>query len=743
MTQPLRLLLVEDSEDDALLLQSELEMGGYLPDVLRVETEAAYRDALHHAWDIIIADYTLPHFSGLAALQILHETALDYPLVMVSGKRGEETAVEVMRAGAHDYLLKGNLNRLTQVVARELREYHERRQRRRAEEALRESQHFVQRVIEASPNILYIYDLITRTNVYINREIHDVLGYTPGQVQAMGTNMISTLIHPDDLIRVNAHHAAFANAENGEMREIEYRMQRIDGSWRWLVSREVVFTREDGVPRQILGAASDITDRKEAEEALQEQQAFLREVIDTVPNFIGVKDRDGRFVLANKALAEVYGVTPEAIIGKTDADYNPNQDEVDWFRRDDLEVMDTKQPKVIPLEKVTDSQGRVRWLSTIKVPLLGKDGSSDRVLLTTHDITARKAAEDSLERERAFLTSAIELLAFPIIFNTPEGEVLRANQASYTFFDGLEPAHWWDTVLMTSDTRTVVPRDDWPMMRAALGEVVPATEGIVQLPDGREVPVLAYAAPIYVGERLVATVVAFQDITALKESDRAKDRFLSVLSHELRTPLSNILGWVKEAQMDAEIVPQALDIIRRNAESQSRMLENLLEVSRLLHGKLRLQRQSTELWAQAKEAVARLRAVADSRRITVEMRPPAVSLPVRADIRRLQEVLDNLLDNAVKYTNPGGQVTVTGMREGNIARVIVSDTGRGMTDEQMHDLFRLFAVPQEVDAAEGLRLGLALSANIIDLLGGRLTAASPGPGQGSTFTVELPVEESE
>ncbi len=138
MPVPLRVLIVEDSEDDTLLLVEALRAGGFAPSYRRVETEAAYRAALaEECWEIVIADYVLPRFSGLAALQILRESGSDIPLIMVSGKAGEETAVEAMHAGAQDYLLKGHLSRLAPAITRDLQEAAGRRERRRAEEAER------------------------------------------------------------------------------------------------------------------------------------------------------------------------------------------------------------------------------------------------------------------------------------------------------------------------------------------------------------------------------------------------------------------------------------------------------------------------------------------------------------------------------------------------------------------------------------------------------------------------------
>ena len=134
MPVPLRVLLVEDSEDDALLIAHELRRGDYAPAIWRVETEAAMRAAFADSWDVVISDHSLPQFSGEAALNLLKASGLDIPFIVVSGVIGEEVAIAAMKAGAHDYLMKGNLTRLVPAIQRELREAEERRRRRLAEE---------------------------------------------------------------------------------------------------------------------------------------------------------------------------------------------------------------------------------------------------------------------------------------------------------------------------------------------------------------------------------------------------------------------------------------------------------------------------------------------------------------------------------------------------------------------------------------------------------------------------------
>src|SRR4028118_1300952 len=179
MNIPLRVLIVEDSEDDAELLIYELEQGGYDLIHERVDTAVVMNAALdQQQWDIVIADYTLPSFSAPAALNLLKEKALDLPFIIVSGTIGEDIAVAAMKAGAHDYLMKGKLARLVPAVDRELREAIERRKRRKAEQAVRRNEERFRALIENALDIITVLgaDGIIR---YESPSIEKVLGYKP------------------------------------------------------------------------------------------------------------------------------------------------------------------------------------------------------------------------------------------------------------------------------------------------------------------------------------------------------------------------------------------------------------------------------------------------------------------------------------------------------------------------------------------------------------------------------------
>jgi DNA-binding NtrC family response regulator len=159
--QPLRVLMVEDSEDDVLLIIRELKKGGYDPVYERVETATAMKKALQEKqWDIVLCDYKLPKFNAISAIAVLKETNIDIPLLIVSGAIGEETAVECMRLGAHDYIMKNNLSRLCQAIARELEEADSRSKRKQAEEALRQSEERFRILFEQAADSILLLEIL-------------------------------------------------------------------------------------------------------------------------------------------------------------------------------------------------------------------------------------------------------------------------------------------------------------------------------------------------------------------------------------------------------------------------------------------------------------------------------------------------------------------------------------------------------------------------------------------------------
>ncbi len=275
-------------------------------------------------------------------------------------------------------------------------------QRRQAERALHESLERVRLLLETTNAVPWEADAQTCCFTYVGPQAATLLGYPIDQWYEK--DFWVTHIHPED--RDYAVDFCLKSAANRDNYEFEYRMLSSTGETFWL--HDIVnVVREGGEPRILRGFLVDITEPKRAAEALENQRAFLRQVIDISPNFIFAKDREGRFALVNQAVAAAYGATVEDLIGKTDADFNPNVEEVEFFRRMDLEVMDSVQEKFISEEPFTDAQGKVRWLQTVKRPIIGEDGTADQVLGWATDITERKRAAEALrESEERFRVMA-------------------------------------------------------------------------------------------------------------------------------------------------------------------------------------------------------------------------------------------------------------------------------------------------------------------------------------------------
>jgi signal transduction histidine kinase/ActR/RegA family two-component response regulator len=227
-------------------------------------------------------------------------------------------------------------------------------------------------------------------------------------------------------------------------------------------------------------------------------------------------------------------------------------------------------------------------------------------------------------------------------------------------------------------------------------------------------------------------------------ANRMKDEFLATLSHELRTPLTSVLGWVRllaSGKLDAQQTARAVQAIERAGWAQSRLIEDLLDVSRVVAGKLQLNARPTLVQPLVQAAVDSLRPAADAKRITVATTLDVAPEPIAADADRLQQVAWNLVSNAIKFTPSGGRVDVRLRTTPDEVRLIVADTGIGFTPDVASHLFERFRQGDSSPTRQygGLGLGLGIVRHVVELHGGTVTAASAGENRGSTFEVRVPV----
>jgi PAS domain S-box-containing protein len=289
----LRVLVVEDSEDDALLIVRELERGGYEPVHERVDTPEAMRRALDEGgpWDVVLSDWQMPRFEAPEALAMFRAMGSEAPFIIVSGKVGEEAAVEAMKAGAHDYVMKGNLTRLCATVERGLEEAEARRERRRAEEER-------DRLFEFSPDLLGVAGLDGRFK-RVNPAFEETLGYSTEELLA---KPFIDFVHPED--RAATASELESLGRGARTAYFENRYLREDGSEVWLEWKAVLAVKDD----LIYATARDITERKRAEEALMQSEERYRAVVEQAAEGIFLYEAaTGDIMESNAAFQELLG----------------------------------------------------------------------------------------------------------------------------------------------------------------------------------------------------------------------------------------------------------------------------------------------------------------------------------------------------------------------------------------------------------------------------------------------------
>ena len=403
---------------------------------------------------------------------------------------------------------------------------------------------------------------------------------------------------------------------------------------------------------------------------------------------------------------------------------------------------------------------------------LPKESSSSRFVALTlkigelsSEISRRQRAEQEARRQRELLHVTISSIGDAVIATDRDGRVTFMNGVAeqltgWTAAEAMQTPVGEIFNIINEDSRERV--EDPVAKVLASGQTVGlANHTVLIARDGVERPIDDSGAPIVdAAGQLYGVVLVFRDVTELRAvqrqeraartaaegASRAKDEFLATLSHELRTPLNAILGWsrmLRRGILDESRQSHALGVIERNAEMQARLIEDLLDVSRIVVGQLQLHVQPTNLGAVIEAAIDAIRPAAENKslRVTSSVR---VTSPVYGDAGRLQQVVWNLLTNAIKFTPSGGVISVDAAEHDGHVRIVVTDSGEGIPAQFQSRLFEPFS---QADASfarphGGLGLGLAIVKRLVEAHGGQVEANSRGQHQGAVFTVTLPLGKS-
>ena len=389
----------------------------------------------------------------------------------------------------------------------------------------------------------------------------------------------------------------------------------------------------------------------------------------------------------------------------------------------------------------------------------------DPISLATDPVDApRRDVGDGSDLAARYLASIVESSDDAIVGKTLDSIVTSWNRGAERIFG------YTAEEMIGQSIYRIIPRDRWDEETTIIetlrrGERVDHFESVRLRKDGRQIDVSLTISPIRDARgRIVGASKIARDVTERKLLDaererllqeaerarvdaeaanRAKDEFLSVVSHELRTPLAAMLGWVGVLKTGAkgDRAARALETIERSGRAQAKLIEDLLDASRMITGKLRLDLRLVDLPTVLRQAIDVIRPTAEVKGVGVEAQLDPSAGPVVGDIDRIQQIAWNLLSNAVKFTPKRGSIRIALERGDSEVQLTVSDTGRGIAPTFLPFIFERFrqAETAEVRRTGGLGLGLAIVRHLVEMHGGSVSAASEGEGRGATFTVTIPL----
>jgi PAS domain S-box-containing protein len=610
-------------------------------------------------------------------------------------------------------------------------------ERRIAQDSLMESQLFNETLLETSPDTIYIYDIMEKQNIYSNRGIEHILGYTVQEIRDFGEDMIRILMHPDDFSTyVSTVLPRYANARDGEIIEHEYRMRNNDGDWRWLHSKELIFLRgEDGNPTRIFGLLSDITERKQIEDALRKNEEMLSAFMDSATDSFYLLDSELNFLDVNRKGLEIIGKGKDEVLGKNISEIVPNIKESGRYDNH-LEVMRTGKPFVVEDFVPHPVFGDMHFmLRSFKV------GDGLGVIAT--DISEQKVYLEEIEKLAKFPSENPN----PVLRMSSDGTILFANEASVPILDAWNckegeciPGEWKQIALNALKANKPHRTD------VTSGETIFSVT-FAPVPDSDFLNV--YALDITSRKKLEEELLDYsehlqelvdirtKDLTDAQDQLVRKERLAILgqlaggISHELRNPLGAINNAVYYLNMvlenPSDEVKESLDIIRKEVSTSNNIITSLLDFARP-YTPIMKPIDTNEIISSVLDRIA------PPPNITVEF-DPVEDLPrSMGDPDKIKQALVNIVQNAYQAMSDGGNLRISvALGDPGQIEILISDTGVGMSEDVLAKIFE----PLFTTKAKGIGLGLSLTKTLIEMNKGIINVTTK-EGEGSTFIITLP-----
>lgn len=765
MNQPVRVLIVEDSDADTERLLLELRRGSFDPIHRRVETESGMRAVLHEvAWEIILCDYNMPGFSGLAVLDVVKQTGIDIPVVVLSDSAGEDLAVTAMQAGASDYLSKSNLGRLVPAVRRELREADSRRARGQAEQTIRR----LAAIVASSSDAI------------ISRSLDGtILDWNEGAETLYGWKAVEVLGKPlRSIMLADGCEAPAADLD---------RLQKEER----LAPREAVHFRKDGTSilvsvnwspikdarGAIIGISSiarDITEQKRSEQqivdqmrqlassgnSLRNQTRIMESVLANMADGVVVADENGKLVIFNPAAEAIVGVGMTASSPGEWSDlygvYLPDKETL--FPPQDLPLARAMRGENVDQQELfirNAKRAQGTWISVTASPLRNEAGGLYGGVVVIRDITERKQSEETRRRLAGERNALLERLQLHIE-KMPLGYILQDSSLRITAWNpGAEKIFGWSrdqalgqpsSILFPSDvaehTPAGLPGTTENITRTGERICCEWYDTMLRNEQGEITGYLSMVADITERSRIEEQYRQSQKMEAIGQ-------LAGGIAHDFNNLLTIIAGYcdlLLARCPSADASRPMIEEIRKAGERSAGLARQLLAFSR----NQVLAPRVLDLNAIIRDMENMLhRLIGEDITLTTCLDPDLAL--VSADASQIEQVIMNLAVNARDAMPRGGRLTIeTGyyqqavsspdMPPGLYVALRVSDSGTGMSEETKARIFEPFFTTKE--KSRGTGLGLATVHGIVKQSGGAIQVASE-PGRGTIFHIFLPqVEDS-
>jgi PAS domain S-box-containing protein len=745
VSPPLRVLILEHDQADVELCTEALRRERFDLAVTTADGPDAFAAALDAGpVDVVLADYRLPAWTGMDAFEVLRRRGLDVPFILVTGTLGEERAVECMRRGVTDYVLKLNLDRLGPAVQRALSERTLRTEAGRQAELIRK----LKLAVDQSPASVIVTDT-HGTIEYVNRRFEESTGYAAAEALGGNPSMLQSGQTPEDVYR-----SLWATITAGRVWNGTLINRRKNGEICFDRVRIAPLRDDDGVVTHYVASQEDVTAQLAAERQLSEQEFRLRQVTDHIREVVFIADGPSQAMLyVSPAFDEIWGRSRDALYASPAALLQMAAPEDRQALADHMAVSRRGQDPGEIEYRVVRPDGAIRWVRTHVRPVFDGAGNFDRVVGVAQDITARKQAELALAESERRARKLLEAAFAGIVIHS-DG-IIRDASAGYAELLGYEPSELIGrpvAELVAEESRAEVDR------RIALGIEEPY-EHMACRKDGRKLW-LQCVPRNHVIEGRAGRMTAVRDITHDRQTEEqrrqsqkmeAVGRLAGGVAHDFNNLLTVIGGHV--------------ELILENRPATDPLHDDLTEIQRAAAGAAALTRQLLAFSRQqvvepqvirldhAVEATARMlrRMVGEDVHIVIPTSDEPVF--VRIDPGQLDQVLMNLAVNARDAMPDGGEFVVETSiteldaayadahwptRAGHYALLAVSDSGAGMDAETQAHLFEPFYTTKPVGRGTGL--GLATVYGIVKQADGFIWVYSE-PGEGTTFKIYLPLIE--